>query len=120
MLFKNKRLNRDKLQSCGFEVNGENFIIRQKFLSDFTLTITISNGEVITRLVDADGEPYTLHLVEGASGSFVGNVKAEYERALNELAAQCFDDEPFKSARRARGIESACRRREILSRLAHE
>lgn len=105
MLFKNKRLNRDKLQSCGFEVDGENFIRRQKFLSDFTLTITISNGEVTTRLIDADGEPYTLHLVEGASGSFVGNVKAEYERVLNELAAQCFDDELFKSAQALKLIE---------------
>lgn len=105
MLFKNKRLNRDKLLHCGFEVDGAKFIRRQKFLSDFTLTITISNSEVTTRLVDADGEPYTLHLVEDASGSFVGNVKAEYERVLNELAAQGFDDELFKSAQALKLIE---------------
>ena len=99
MLFKNKKFNREKILNHGFEVDGENFIRRQKFLDDFTLTIIIDKGgSVTTKIVDADGEPYTLHLVEGASGEFVGTIKAEYERVLNEIAEQCFDDETFKSA----------------------
>ena len=96
---KNKKLNREKILNHDFEVDGENFIRRQKILDDFTLTIIIDKGgSVTTKIVDADGEPYTLHLVEGASGSFVGTVKAEYERVLNEVVEQCFDDEIFKSA----------------------
>ncbi len=96
---KNKKLNREKILNHGFEVDGKNFIRRQKFLDDLTLTIIIDKGgSVTTKIVDADGEPYTLHLVEGASGSFVGTVKAEYERVLNEVVEQCFDDEIFKSA----------------------
>lgn len=98
MLFKNKRINREKILQHGFEVDGENFIRRQKILDDLTLTIIIDNqGSVTTKILDADGEPYTLHLVEGASGSFVGSVKTEHEKILSELAAQCFDDENFSS-----------------------
>ena len=99
-------LNREKLLSCGFEVDGENFIRRQDFLNDFTLTIIIDGrGSIKTKLFDTDGEPYTLHLVEGASGSFVGTVKAEYERVLAEVYEQCFDKENFKSAQALRLVE---------------
>ncbi len=98
--------NAEKLLSNGFELDGENFIRRQKILDDFTLTIIIdAGGTVTTKIFDADGEPYTLHLVEGASGSFVGAVKAEHERVLSELAAQCFDAENFKFAQTLRLID---------------
>ena len=106
MFFRNKKLNREKILDCGFEVDGENFIRREKFLDDFTLTISIDGrGSVTTKIFDADGEPYTLHLVEGASGSFVGAVKAEHERILKNISAQCFDDEIFKSAQTVKLVE---------------
>ena len=101
-----KKINREKLLNCGFEFDGKNFVRRQEFLNQMTLTIIIdAGGSVTTKIIDADGEPYTLHLVEGASGKFVGTVKAEYERILNELAAQCFDDEIFKFEQTLRLIE---------------
>ncbi len=96
---------RDKLMNCGFAVDGDNLIRRQKISGDLTLTIIIDDGTVTTKITDADGEPYTLHLVEGASGKFVGTVKAEYERVLNDLAAQCSDNQPFKSAQALRLVE---------------
>ena len=99
MLFKNKKLNREKLLNCGFEVDGENFIRREKISDDFTLTIIIDGrGNVTTKIFDTDGEPYTLHLVEGAGGSFVGRIKNCHEKILADVAAQCFDNEIFKSA----------------------
>ena len=98
--------NREKLLSCGFELDGENFIRRQRILNELMLTIIIDErGSVTTKIFDEDGEPYTLHLVEGASGKFVGSVKAEYERVLNELREQCFDKESFKSAQTLRLVE---------------
>ena len=95
--------NAEKLLQYGFERDGENFIRREKILNDMTLTITIAaGGNVATKIIDADGEPYTLHLVEGASGNFVGNVRAEYERILKNISEQCFDKETFKSAQASR------------------
>ena len=106
MTFKHKRLNREKILQHGFSIDGENFTRHQKFLTDFTLTIIVDKrGSVTTKIFDADGEPYTLHLVEDASGSFVGAVKAEHERILNEIAAQCFDDEIFSGRQAQKLIE---------------
>ena len=98
--------NAEKLLSCGFEVDGENFIRREKILDDFTLTIAIDNrGTVTTKIFDADGELYTLHLLDSASGKFVGSVKAEHERILKNLHEQCFDAEIFKSAQAVKLVE---------------
>ena len=103
---RNKKFNREKILNCGFEVDGENFVRYEKFLYDFTLTIIIDkNGSVTTKLFDTDGEPYTLHLVEGASGSFVGAIKSEYERVLKNISEQCFDDEIFKSVQAVKLVE---------------
>ena len=103
---KNKKLNCEKILNYGFEVDGENFIRREKILNQMTLTIIIDkSGSVTTKIFDSDGEPYTLHLVEGASGEFVGSVKAEYERVLKNIYEQCFDDEIFKSAQTLKLVE---------------
>ncbi len=99
-------INREKLLNCGFEFDGKNFVRRQEILNQMTLTIIIdAGGSVTSKIFDSDGEPYTLHLVESANGKFVGNVRAEYERVMNELAAHCFDDEHFKSAQALRLVD---------------
>ena len=97
--------NAEKLLRNGFAVDGENFIRREKILN-MTLTIIIDGrGHVTTKIFDADGELYTLHLVEGAGGKFVGSVKAEYERVMKNIYEQCFDAERFKSEQALRLVE---------------
>lgn len=99
------KLNQEKVLKLGFEFDGENFIRREKILEDFTLTIIIDGGGSVTsKIFDADGEPYTLHLVEGASGSFVGAVRAEYERVMKDVSA-CFDEEKFFSEQARKLVE---------------
>ena len=56
------------------------------------------SGEVTTEMIDlSTNEPYTLHLVNGVGGSFVGSVRAEYESVLAEIAERCFSRDVFKS-----------------------
>lgn len=99
------KINIDKILSNGFQRDGDKFIRREEILN-MTLTIIIDNqGSVTTKIIDADGEPYTLHLVEGATGSFVGSVKNAYEKTLADVAANCFDDEIFKSAQALKVVE---------------
>ena len=63
----------------------------------FTLDIKISQTDITTRVIEKDvGEEYSLFLVEGASGSFVGSVRAEYEKVLTDIAENCFDKYVFK------------------------
>ena len=55
-------------------------------------------GNIDTSVTDLEtGDPYTLFLVEDAVGSFVGFVREEYERVLEDIAAKCCVKRVFKS-----------------------
>ena len=96
--FKNRKADFEKLRACGFTESAEGFSWRTELLGgEFLLTVTVSRtGEVQTELADRDfGEPYTLHLVEDAVGSFVGKVREEYDRVLAAIAEHCFEPAVF-------------------------
>ena len=96
LLFKNKRFNTEKTLAAGFVRDGENFIRREKISDELTAEILIDErGSVTTKIFDTDGELYTLHLVDGASGEFVGSVKAAHEKILRDVAENCFDEQTY-------------------------
>ncbi len=99
-IFKRKKINISKLVPFGFVRDGDSYTYK-KILpgNDFLLIVRITtdgklSAEVIDTTVD---EPYTLHLSDGAVGSFVGQVKQQYEATLTEIAEQCFEPDVFKS-----------------------
>lgn len=99
-IFSNKKVNLSKLLQFGF-VQTETDYIYRKTLSEsgFILTVHITpQGEISTEMIDpALNEIYTLHLVDNATGGFVETVKYEYQEALLEIAAQCFQTDIFQS-----------------------
>ncbi|MBR1645732.1 MAG: MmcQ/YjbR family DNA-binding protein [Selenomonadaceae bacterium] len=106
MIFKNRRLNIEKILQHGFKRDGEIFIRRDKIVNDFTAEIIIdTGGNVTTKIFDTDGELYTLHLVDGASGSFVGSVKAAHEKILHDVAENCFDEEIYSGEQALKVVE---------------
>lgn len=106
MIFKNRRLNISKTLQHGFTRDGEKFFRRDEIVNDFTAEIIIdAGGNVTTKIFDADGELYTLHLVEGASGSFVGSIKAAHEKLLSDIAANCFDEQLYSGEQALKLIE---------------
>lgn len=100
VLFKNRKLNIEKLLSFGF-VQADNRYVYHADIAcgQLKLTVTIdAEGAIYTEVTDrTDGDEYVLHLVASAAGSFVGQVKTEYEAILDEISAGCFDPEIFKS-----------------------
>lgn len=100
IIFKNRKLNTAKLIAYGFEKQGEIYTYSVE-LSDgqMKLTVTVANNGVITTTVidNTYGEEYVLHRVAGATGSFVGQIKTEYEAVLEDIATKCFDLEIFKT-----------------------
>ena len=68
-----------------------------------SLTVKITNcGEVKCEVRDTETrEPYTLFLVDGAEGEFVGRVREEYTRALEDIANNCLEKQIFKGAHTA-------------------
>ena len=94
------KANFGKLTAYGFKRAGGNFIITKRLSGcGFLLTVTVNNlGQIFSEVIDDNlNEPYTLHLIDGASGGFVGQVRTDYENALKEIAEQCFDVEIFKN-----------------------
>lgn len=95
----NGRFNVAKILNCGFKRDGEFFVRRGEIVNGFTAEIIIdAGGSVTTKIFDADGELYTLHLINGASGSFVGAIKSAHEKLLAEVVANCFDEQLYSGA----------------------
>ena len=93
MKFKNKTVNLEKLLKFGFERVEGRYIYRTQILDNqFKMTVKVDeNGEVKTELFDLEAEEiYTLHLIADASGEFVGRVRSEYEKVLEEICKKCF------------------------------
>lgn len=97
--FQGKKINRTKLLLFGFKEKNNGFVYNHPILNNqFNLTISIdNNGNVHTTLTEVDtGELYTLHLVEGVSGNFVGQIKEEFNDILNKISDECFEPDVFK------------------------
>ncbi len=89
----------EKLLGYGFEEADGGFTFRREILGgQFLLTVFVGkDGSVETELSDMlTGDPYTLHLIEDAAGSFVGQVRAEYGQVLGEIAEHCFVRQVFR------------------------
>ncbi len=98
-IFGNRKINLSRLAAFGFERSGEDYVFTKSMPeSGFVLTVSIdSQGRISTRMLDpATDEPYTLHLADGAVGSFVGKVRSRYEETLTEIADKCFEPEVFQ------------------------
>ena len=105
-IFAKKKVVFEKLERRGFAKTESGYALATDLLGgDFRLTILVDrSGVVDTKLVEkATGEEYVLYKT-GASGSFVGAVRAEVERALADVAETCCEAAAFKSDQTARLI----------------
>lgn len=98
-IFKNKKLNVAKAEKAGFDRQNGRFVFEQKIADEqFLCKITFSETNVESQIIDiANGLPYTLFLVDGAQGAFVGQVRKEYEKVLMRLVETCYEENIFKT-----------------------
>lgn len=108
-VFKFKRVDADKLISYGFKEEVGKLVHRTLICDNLRLTVAVDkDGSVTTEVWDTEiDEPYTLFLVDGAEGEFVGRVRAEYTRVLEDIAKKCFETQIFSSENTAKIIEYA-------------
>ena len=98
-IFKHYKPNFAKLQKFGFVASGDTYLYDTVIMNGgFALNVKITGDDIDTQVIDlATGDPYTLFLVEGAVGGFVGAVRTDYETVMTEIAQKCFDKCIFKS-----------------------
>lgn len=97
-IFKNRKVIFSKLADFGF-VKSKTLFKYSKTLSEsgFEMTVMVNkSGKISAKVVEPDVGEYTLHLTN-SSGSFVGQVRAEYEQTLTEIAESCFEPDVFKA-----------------------
>ena len=98
-LFQNKTPDFARLKAYGFKNQDGVWRYCAPILEgEFELTVLIKeDGAVATELIEREfGEPYTLHLVEEATGAFVGSVREAVGAVLKEIATRCFDTDVFQ------------------------
>lgn len=98
-IFKNYALNESKLLKYGFKLSGGKYVYTAPISDgEFEITVKIDREDIDAEVCEIEtGEQYSLFLVDGASGSFVGAVRSAYESVLEEIAKNCFDKYIFKS-----------------------
>lgn len=99
-MFKNYKVDFNKLISYGF--------IKIKNSYQYTVCICEGQFELIiqvdehglikTQLYDVNSkEEYVLHLMEDVAGEFVGKIRGEYQKILQDIKDNCFERHVFKS-----------------------
>lgn len=105
-IFKNRKAVFSKLTDFGF-VKSKTLYKYSKALSEsgFEMTVMVNkSGKISAKVVEPDVGEYTLHLTNSA-GSFVGQVREEYEQTLTEIAESCFEPDVFKAEQTKRLME---------------
>lgn len=100
LLLKNKKVNFEKLEPYGFHKENSGFIYTTSFDEEnFKMTVVINGeGHVSASIIDLEtDEPYVLHLVSAAKGSFVGKIREKYSTVLSSIAESCFELDVFRS-----------------------
>ncbi|MDE7380465.1 MAG: MmcQ/YjbR family DNA-binding protein [Clostridia bacterium] len=113
-LFRGRKAIKSALKEYGFkaEKDGSYTCVKDIVNGQFALEVTVTDNCVKTTVYDKEAEsPYFLHNVEGAQGAFVGEVRAEYERVLNEISDKCFSAAEVYRESTAKAVISYARKK---------
>ena len=91
----------------GFKQKNSEFLYSYKFTNDdFLLKILIKKPNIVeTKLIETETkEIYTLHLTE-AKGSYIGQIREEYNNILKKISDECFESDVFKTSQANKIIE---------------
>lgn len=97
-VFHKKRVITSSLEKYGFINEAGMYRLSRFFIhNDFRADITVSSKGVITATVidTATDEEYLPLLTETCTGTFVGDVRREFTAILENIADNCFIEEPF-------------------------
>ena len=98
-IFDLKSVNFKAVAGYGFRSEGEGWVLSRPMLGGQMVCVVRIDcgGTPSAEVIDAEtGDEYTLHLVEGSEGQFVGRVREEYTSILEDISRNCFYTRIFK------------------------
>lgn len=89
----------EKLLEYGFWQENNQYIFKKKIYNEqFEIVVIVSNNSINSKIIDLENDDeYVLVDVVGASGEFVGKIRNEYEKVLEDIIEKCTIEEVFKS-----------------------
>lgn len=109
--FRNRRPNFSKLKKYGFYVTDDGYFYKTMLENiGFEMNVSVSeSGKVKASVIDPEsGGEYVVHLIEGAVGSFVGQVRESYNSVLDDISEKCFDSDAYKTNQATDVLNSVC------------
>lgn len=96
---KNKTINYDKLLKYGFTKEDEIYLYKTKIYDEqFEMSVIVENNKMTSKLFDLTNEDeYILVDIKDTAGEFVGKVREEYEKELQNIITKCTTKNIFNS-----------------------
>lgn len=96
---KNKKINYEELLKYGFIQENGIYLYKTKIYNEqFEMSVKVENDKMISRLFDLINEDeYILVDIQDSKGEFVGKVREEYEKELQNIITKCTTLNIFKS-----------------------
>ena len=96
---KNRKINYEKLLKYGFKKENKKYIYKTKIQNNqFEVNIIISDKENYAKLIDIENETeYILVDIETSNGQFVGELRQNYEKVIEDIFTKCTSKEVYKS-----------------------
>ena len=98
-LLKNKKPNKNKLLEYGFIKKDNSYIYKNTLIeNEFNIIITIKNNKLYTKVIDINtNDEYLLLKVSYIDGEYIGKVRDEYNKVINDIIDKCFYIDTFKN-----------------------
>ena len=96
-IFKKSYPNYEKLEKYGFQKEKDIYIYSKTIMNDkFKVDIWIDNGKVFDRIIDLKtNEEYINYRIKSQNGSFVSQVREQYNNLLVDIKNSCFINNYF-------------------------
>ncbi|EJU07830.1 MmcQ/YjbR family DNA-binding protein [Fusobacterium hwasookii] len=97
---KDKKIDLKRLKKFGFKLKDNSYYYHTSLLKNqFKMSVKISlDNSIFTEIIDVEtNEPYVLHLLEMKRSGYSEKVYKAYNKVLEKIQKECFEDERFKA-----------------------
>lgn len=96
---KNRKIKHENILNYGFTIENKSYIYKTSlFDNQFEAEIVISDQKSYSKLIDLESKTeFILVDIENTQGEFVGKLKQEYDKIIEDIIAKCTDKEVFKN-----------------------
>lgn len=96
---KNRKINDKELVKYGFQKENEKYIYKTKIQNNqFEVNVILSDERNYAKLIDLENDTEFIPVdIETSNGKFVGELRQEYDKILEDIISRCTNKEAFKS-----------------------